>query len=476
MFGFISSLFSALLASKKVLGMNSRNLTYVRPNNLKNARKLADDKIKSKMMLKKHNIPTPDLIAKIASREELEKFDWESLPDSFVLKPNSGLGGSGIVIVYARKKGEKTTWIKSNGKTLNEKDLINHINNILDGAFSITNSADIAFFEERLKISKELKPYSYKGIPDIRIIIYNNVPVMAMLRLPTKSSDGKANLQQGGIGVGIDIETGTTTTAVQGKSKIIDYIPKTRMLLRGIKIPYWDEMLEYSVKAQQASGLGYLGADIAIDRDKGPVFLELNAQPGLSIQIANMAGLKSRLERVEGLKIKNVTHGVRVGKNLFGGEIEQELEEASGKKVIGSIEKVLFNGLDNKKIEVSAKIDTGAYSTSIDIELAKKLGYTKTIEAFSKIDLSQFDIKPGNELKIKKEILDKYRNKVPFLDDVAVVFASSGSSIRPVIKTSMIIDNRKVIAKINIIDRSNLKYSAIIGKRNLHKFLVDVTK
>jgi len=476
MFEFISSLFSALIASKKVLGMNSRNLTYIRPNNLKSARLLADNKIESKKMLKKHKIPTPKLIAQISSHEELEKFNWDLLPDSFVLKPNSGLGGSGILIVYARKKNAKNIWIKSNGKTISQKDLTNHISNILDGAFSITNSADIAFFEERLKISKELKPYSYKGIPDIRIIIYNKVPVMAMLRLPTKSSDGKANLQQGGIGVGIDIATGTTTTAVQGKSKIIEYIPKTRMLLRGIKIPYWDEMLEHSVRAQEVSGLGYLGADIAIDRDKGPVFLELNAQPGLSIQIANMAGLKSRLERVEGLKIKNAAHGVRVGKNLFGGEIEQELEETSGKKVIGSIENVIINGIGKKKIEVKAKIDTGAYSTSIDIELAKKLGYSDTINAFSKIDLTQFDIKPGNESGIKKEFITKYKDKIPFLDDIAVVFASSGSSIRPVIKTSIIIDSRKIIARINIIDRSNLKYPAIIGKRNLHRFLIDVSK
>lgn len=476
MFGFISSLFNTLIASKKVLGMNSRNLTYIRPNNLKPARILADNKIESKKILKKNGIPIPKLLAQIKSHEELDIFDWDSLPNSFVLKPNSGLGGSGILIVYARKKGVKNVWIKSNGKTISKKDLFNHIHNILDGAFSITNSADIAFFEERLKISKELKPYSYKGIPDIRIIIYNKVPIMAMLRLPTKSSDGKANLQQGGIGVGIDIATGTTTTAVQGKSKIVEYIPKTRMLLRGIKIPYWNEMLEYSVKAQEVSSLGYLGADIALDRDNGPVFLELNAQPGLSIQIANMAGLKSRLKRVEGLKIKNSAHGVRVGKNLFGGEIEQELEETSGKKVIGSIEKIMFRGINNKTIEVNAKIDTGAYSTSIDIGLAKKLGFSNTIESFSKIDLSQFNIKPENESSIKKEFFEKYNNKIPFLENISVIFASSGSSIRPVVKTSFILDNKKIIAKVNIVDRSNLKYPAIIGKRNLHKFLIDVSK
>ena len=109
------------------------------------------------------------------------------------------------------------------------EDLKTHVQNILDGSFSLSGIPDIAFFEERLKLLKLFKPYSYKGIPDIRIIVYNKVPVMAMLRLPTRESDGKANLQQGAIGAGIDMATGVTTTAVFGKGKIIEYIPKTRL-------------------------------------------------------------------------------------------------------------------------------------------------------------------------------------------------------------------------------------------------------
>ena len=121
---------------------------------------------------------------------------------------------------------------------------------------------------------------------------------MAMLRFPTKSSDGKANLQQGAIGVGIDLATGTTTTAVLGKNKIIEYVPGTRLLLSGIKIPYWNDILKLAVRAQEISGLGFLGADIAIDKSHGPVMvIELNARPGLSIQIANLAGLKERLKK-----------------------------------------------------------------------------------------------------------------------------------------------------------------------------------
>lgn len=469
-------MFESLSASKKILGMNARNLTYIRPHNLKKAKRLADNKIKSKMLLKRAGVPVPRLIAQISSRRTLDNFDWNILPSSFVLKPNRGLGGEGIIVVYGRKKGTTDTWIRSDGRTVTVDDLKTHIRHILDGGYSLSNTPDIAFFEERLKLSKEFRPYAYKGIPDIRIIIYNKVPVMAMLRLPTKDSGGKANLQLGGIGVGIDMARGVTTTAVQGKSKVVEYVPGSRLLLSGIKIPYWDEIVMLAIKAQEASGLGYLGADIAIDRDSGPVFLELNARPGLSIQIANMAGLKRRLERVAGLKIKTALRGAMVGKNLFGGEIEEDLENTSGKRVIGSVEEVTLFGKNDTKVIAEAKIDTGAHSTSIDQKLARALGFGHVIDAFEEIDLSEYNLERGKMASVEKEILEKYKKTVPDLIEVSTVFSSSGISIRPFVKLQFIMDKKKITAKANITDRGDLNYDMIIGKRNLSQFLVDVSK
>jgi alpha-L-glutamate ligase-like protein len=469
-------MFELFTASNKILGMNARNLSYIRPHNRKEAKRLADDKIASKKMLSKANIPVPRLIAQISSRRTLEQFDWNILPESFVIKPNRGLGGDGIIVVYGRKKGQSDTWVKSNGSAITVQDIKTHIEHILDGEFSLSGTPDIAFFEERLKLSKEFRPYAYKGIPDIRIIVYNKVPVMAMLRLPTKESDGKANLQQGGIGVGIDMARGITTTAVQGKSRLVEYVPDTRLLLSGIKIPYWDEILHLAIKAQIVSGLGYLGADIALDRDNGPVILELNARPGLSIQVANMAGLKRRLERVEGLRIKTIARGALVGKNLFGGEIEEELESVSGKNVIGSTEKVTIVGINNKKITTTAKIDTGAHSSSIDTELARELGFGPTIDAFAKIDLAEFGEITQKGSGVDKKIGKKYGKKIPHLQDISVTWSSSGVTVRPVIPITFIIDKKTISTKVNIVDRGELNYNMIIGKRNLGKFLVDVSK
>ncbi len=462
--------------ARKVLGMNARNLEYVRPLNRKNARLISDDKIETKRVLKKVGVSVPELLATIRTLGDLDRFDWSQLPASFVLKPNRGFGGGGIVVLFARKKGMKNAWVKADGSTVTQQDLYTHVHNIIEGAFSLSGVSDIALFEERLTLLRSFRPYAYRGIPDVRIIVYNKVPVMAMLRLPTKESGGKANLQLGGIGVGIDMATGTTTTAIQGKGKIIEYVPGTRIPLSGITIPQWDDILMMAVKAQEASGLGFLGADVVIDRERGPVFLELNARPGLSIQVANMAGLKERLDRIAGLTIKTATRGVRVGKDLFGGEVEETVEQTSGKRVIGSVESVRFIGKDEREEVVEAKIDTGAYSTSIDRNLAHKLGFGATIKAFDAIDMSDIMLVPENERQIKEEIMARYATIVPDLVDVAVVFSSSGATIRPVVRVPFIMDGLRVIARVNIVDRSQLKYAAIIGKRNLKRFLVDVGK
>jgi alpha-L-glutamate ligase-like protein len=459
--------------SRKILGMNARNLNFIRPNNLRRAKRLADDKLLSKKILKKAGIPVPDLIGKISDVDELEDFDWSSLPESFVLKPNRGFGGEGILVVYGKKKGQENVWIKADGSLITVDDIKTHIRNIIDGSYSLSGVTDIAFFEQRMKILKLFKPYAYKGIPDIRIIVYNKVPVMAMLRLPTRLSDGKANLQQGAIGSGIDLATGVTTSAVLGKNRMVEYAPGTRLLLSGIRIPYWKDILNLAIKAQEISGLGFLGADVAIDPGCGPVFLELNARPGLSIQIANLDGLLGRLMRVEGLKIKTAEKGMAVGMNLFGGEIEGEIEDISGKKIIGTIEKVKLFGKDEKELEVEAKIDTGAYSTSIDVKLAVQMGFGEVLEYFNKIE-KPADFTRDQAKDIEEDLRKKYLDGHNDLEDIVVIYSSSGVTIRPKIKLKFVMDKEEVLSIVNIVERTELKYPIIIGKKDLKKFLIEV--
>jgi alpha-L-glutamate ligase-like protein len=123
---------------------------------------------------------------------------------------------------------------------------------------------------------------------------------MAMLRLPTRASNGRANLHQGGIGTGIDLDTGLTHHAVQ-RNRAIDAHPDTGRPIVGLRVPYWEKVLSLSRLVAEAVGLGYIGVDVVIDAQLGPLLLEANARPGLAIQIANGRGLLPRLQGIDAL-------------------------------------------------------------------------------------------------------------------------------------------------------------------------------
>lgn len=461
-----------LKKSKQVLGINARNIKFIKPGNSKKSIRLVNDKLRTKRLLEKHGLPTSGLIGKIRNRKEFYSFDWAGLPSSFVLKPNRGLGGEGIMVTFGRKKNGK--WVLPHTKEATLEDVMLRVHNILDGDYSMSGVPDTAFLEERLKIHPTFKLYSYKGIPDIRIIIFNKVPIMAMLRLPTKASHGKANLHKEGIGLGIDIASGVTTYAIQN-DRMIETLPDMKLPLRGIKIPYWDEMLELSIQATSACGLNYSGVDIAVDREKGPVILELNARPGLSIQNANMAPLKERLLRVQGLKVRTAKRGIKLSKELFGGEIEEEVEEITGKKILGIINTVKIRDKENNWHSVDVKIDTGAGITAIDEQLARKLGFGDAVDFYNSFNFKN--------VMTKEEVEELSRNKVwkelkKHKDIVAVVktFSSHGVSYRIEVPIRFELAGVLINSNASVIIRDHLIYDVIVGRRDLKKFLIDPNK
>jgi len=355
-------------SDKGVLGLNARNLLYIRPYNKKKAISIADDKLKTKKFLSARGIPVPRLYGVIKNKQELDKFDFNSLPSTFILKPNHGYGGEGIVPIASRRDG---LWITSSGEKITHKHFVDEITDILDGRYSISNVRDSAFFEQLLVSHESVGDYSYCGLPDIRIVVHNLIPVMAMLRLPTKESKGKANLHQGAVGVGIDIAKGETTN-ISYKNRIIEEIPQIGPI-KGLKIPFWDDILLIASKCQLITNLGYLAADIALDKTSGPVLLEINARAGLGVQIANLAPLKKRLERIEGLKVSTPEKGIRIAKDMFGNIVEKNIQNLSGKSIIG-IEEIVEVILKDGIRRISAKIDPGSERTIIDENFAEECG------------------------------------------------------------------------------------------------------
>lgn len=419
-----------------VLGMNARNHSYL-TFNTKKGRQIADSKLATKKILTKYNLPTPSLIKVFKHYDDIDDFIWTSLPDNFVLKPSSGFGGGGILVIRKKSRfaGE---WELMNGEVVNVADLKFHTREILSGRYSLHNTPDQAFIEERVKILKVFSKYVKNGTPDIRVIVFNKVPVMAMLRLPTEESDGKANLHQGAVGVGIDLATGVTTYGIHhGRS--INFLPGTKIKVNGLRVPHWDQILLYSARTQEViPSLGYLGIDFLIDRNKGPLIVELNARPGLSIQVANRTGLRKRLERVERLEIRSPEHGVRVAKALFGASFADRVGNKDEPKIIGLIEEVKIVARDKTRVPVMAKIDTGADRSAIDEELAKKLG-----------------------LLSEDNILYQVRYR-----------SALGKHRRPIIALEYYLAGRKINSMVSVTDRSKLRTKFLIGKRDLLGFVI----
>ncbi len=315
--------------------MNARNLLYIKPFNPRKAVAFADDKLKTKAFLSARGIPVAKLFARVESLRQLREFDFSTLPDECVLKPNYGFGGEGILVL--RGRDANGDFLVQGKRPITKQQMNDHIEDILDGKFSVNGLPDTAFFEKILEADESFAPFRPAGLPDIRIIVFNLVPVMAMLRVPTAQSGGKANVHLGGVGVGIDIANGTTTYATQF-NKIIDEMPNGADP-SGLVIPRWDEMLLIASRIQYITNIGYLAVDLTLDAEQGPVLLEVNARAGLMVQVANLAPLRSRLERVQGLKVATPERGVRIAQDLFGERKEGHAEEVE-RPVLGTSETI----------------------------------------------------------------------------------------------------------------------------------------
>lgn len=281
-----------------VLGMNARNALYIMPKNPRRLYPTLDNKLLSKEILEAHDIPIPPLYAKVECAFELAYLEKMLQWNEFVIKPARGAEGRGILVLSGR---DGDNWAGPDNKRFVLDDIRHHMSNILAGLYSLGGTDDQAFIEYKVHTHDGLKVESPVGVPDIRILLYRGVPAMAMLRLPTRCSHGKANLHQGAVGLGVRFESGLTTITGVCKGKPIDRHPDTGHPFKEVAIPFWQQMIETAVRIYDYFPLGYMGVDFVVDQLLGPLILELNARPGLSIQLANSKGLLGRLRAIDRL-------------------------------------------------------------------------------------------------------------------------------------------------------------------------------
>lgn len=292
------SLFRAArrLRERGILGINARNAAYILDHNPRSLFPIVDDKLRMRDLCVKIGVPTPAIYQVISCPWMLRQLPklLENV-DDFVVKPNHGSAGRGVLVIVGR---DGSDFLRHNGERIALEQLRQHLSDILSGMYSLGGHPDEAILQQRVCMHPAFEPISYKGIPDIRVVLYRNEPAMAMLRLPTRQSNGRANLHQGGIGAGVDLDTGRTNHAVLCNRSVALH-PDTATSVIGMQVPYWQQVLDMSCQVSRAVGLGYIGVDIVVDAKQGPMLLEANARPGLAIQIANNQGLLHRLTEIE---------------------------------------------------------------------------------------------------------------------------------------------------------------------------------
>jgi alpha-L-glutamate ligase-like protein len=287
------------LRAAGVLGVNERNCDYIMRLNPRRHYPRVDDKAITKELALEAGMAVPELYGIISNQGEVKNFtDIVADRESFVIKPAQGSGGDGILVVTGRSKRKRHLFRLSSGVLISAGEIAHHLSNIVGGQYSLSGNRDKALIEYCVNFDPVFSELSYQGVPDIRVIVYRGYPAMAMVRLPTRASDGKANLHQGAVGAGVDMSLGETLTGVLD-NEIVDEHPDTGALVAGLKIPDWDFILQTAARGYEVTELGYLGVDMVIDRDLGPMILEMNARPGLNIQIANCEGLTARIARIE---------------------------------------------------------------------------------------------------------------------------------------------------------------------------------
>ena len=452
-----------------ILGNNARNLLYIKKFNDKKGIRLANNKLQTKDFLIERGIPFAKTYGIISNRKELYEFDFAYLPKkNFVVKPNQWSKGQWVYIVKyieeehpeeiidpdasrAREKSKKSyqkRWDKfkkiffqkfndhqHHGKyqigdeLLTDQEFRRRLLDILDGKYSMTLGWDKIIIEEKLIAGELFKDFCEYGLADIRVIVFNLVPVATMIRVPTKSSGGKANLAQWGLGFGIEVGSGKITSLLW-KNKIYKIkFPKKFAHFQNKKLPYRNDILFLSSKVQYFVNLWYLALDRVITNE-WPKLLEINARAWLEVQKVSDTKLKNILDKIADLKIIDPEKWVEIAKSLFTPEKSDLLWPNKLLYLSQYAKFIIKEKEDEEKIDVIVEVDLNKSWNYMSQKLFEKIKENKR-EWY--LDLYE------NEITLKKAKFSSLES----LTDNKIILGNKTAShyfIKPIHKTLAKVD------------------------------------
>ncbi len=480
-----------------ILGINARNLLYIKKFNPKKSIRLADNKLKTKEFLKQRWIPVPETFAVINNRKELFEFDRKSLPEEeFVVKPNKWskwqwikivkliendyIDRENIVLNFTKKFSiwrffnfiDKFSniydfWYENNKlkfKIWNDiydySYFLTTLVDILDGKYSLSEWWDKILVEEKLEPGENFQRFCRYWLADIRVIVFNLIPVAAMIRVPTQWSWWKANIAQWWVWLWIEVWS-WKIKSMYFKGEIFDKkFPWWFEQFYKKKIPFWDDILLYSSKIQYFVNIWYLALDWVIT-DEWPKLLEINARAWLEVQNASKVYLKKRLEKISDIKVNEPEKGVEIAKSLF----TTEKTPVSLTKVVYLSQKanlILEWEEEDVKVKVHVEVDLNKEKNYISKDLYEKISNWKEWDII--LDLFDSEVRfknilfeldeklPQDRIVLGYNILQDYYIKPIRKEYVNISFINPDKIIEEEVEKLQLLDSKihKIHQKLNL--------------------------
>ena len=218
-----------------ILGINRRNGDYVLPNNPREHYPRVDDKALTKELCRRRQIPVPETYALIERHGDVAKF-LDLIGHRAGICRQAGRRQRGPRHRRHRPaRRQRLLQLQRRASPL--ADMTYHLMTILSGLYSLAGQPDRIIIEQRIIRHPVFESIAVGGTPDVRIILYRCVPVMAMVAPADAGIARAGRICTRGPSPRASTCTAGEPSAASAKTAPSPCIPTPASRSRGLEIP-----------------------------------------------------------------------------------------------------------------------------------------------------------------------------------------------------------------------------------------------